>query len=276
MKQLYTQELGAKTDGERVCNNAESLSLTPIWDSSAKRIQAVFISDLHLHPQAPHILKRFEQFIAWAKNQTETVYILGDFLHVWPGDDALDEWSAQIAHLVAQLHQANVKCYFMPGNRDFLLGSHFANLAKWEVLPDPCVINLGEMQILLSHGDQYCTADQSHQWFRWLTRRPSFIWCFTQLPLWLRRRWVEQVREYSQARHQHQQIDVMDVVEESVLNQMMKFNISLLIHGHTHRPFIHEIHYLAHPYTRYVLSDWDDNPQALCYYKPNRIEFNFI
>lgn len=245
-------------------------------DEAVDKCIATFISDLHLHPQAPDILKRFETFIGWAIQHTEVVYILGDFLHVWPGDDALDEWSLKIAKLVAKLDAAGVKCYFMPGNRDFLLGDRFARLAKWEVLPDPCVITLGKQRILLSHGDQYCTSDQSHQWFRWLTRRSSFIWSFTKLPLWLRRRWVNQVRVYSQTRHQHQTIDRMDVVEESVLTQLQKWHVNMLIHGHTHRPRKHDIQHSTYAYTRYVLSDWDDIPEVLCYYKTNRVEFSIF
>ena len=53
-------------------------------------IEAVFISDLHLHPDDKEIVKRFEAFIVWAAEHVRTLYILGDFFHAWPGDDALD------------------------------------------------------------------------------------------------------------------------------------------------------------------------------------------
>ncbi len=235
-----------------------------------KPIQAVFISDLHLHPEMPSISEWFTQFIAWAKQATETVYILGDFLHVWPGDDALDNWSQTIATQLAQLSAAGVHCYFMPGNRDFLLGSQFAKLAKWNVLSDPSVIELGGETILLSHGDRYCTADKKHQWFRWITRQPLFIWSFTRIPLALRTRWVQQVRNYSQQQHAAHDMHKMDVVDKAVQLSLHEYRAKTIIHGHTHRP---KTHHMPEKCRRFVLSDWDDKPLFLCYYKTYGIKF---
>ena len=50
--------------------------------------EAVFISDLHLHPQGYEIQDRFTRFMAWIEGKTQALYILGDFFHVWAGDDA--------------------------------------------------------------------------------------------------------------------------------------------------------------------------------------------
>lgn len=44
-----------------------------------KPFEAVFISDLHLHPEEPMIMARFNHFIDWAAINTQSVYILGDF-----------------------------------------------------------------------------------------------------------------------------------------------------------------------------------------------------
>jgi UDP-2,3-diacylglucosamine hydrolase len=235
-----------------------------------KPIQAVFISDLHLHPQMLTISEWFTQFIDWAKEATEAVYILGDFLHVWAGDDAMDSWSREIASQVEQLSEAGVHCYFMPGNRDFLLGSQFAKLAKWQVLPDPSVIKLGGETMLLSHGDRYCTADKKHQWFRWLTRRPGFIWSFTRLPLKLRLKWVNQVRNYSQRHHSLHDLQKMDVVDKEAMLNLHEHHAKILIHGHTHQC---KTHVLVDGCTRFVLSDWDDKPMLLCYYKAYGLKF---
>lgn len=238
-----------------------------------QRVKAAFISDLHLHPECPEITHRFKQFISWAKVSAETVYILGDFLHAWPGDDALDAWSQDIAATVAQLADADIPCYFMPGNRDFLLGQRFAEFAKWHVLPDPYVIQLNGERVLLSHGDRYCTKDKAHQWFRWFTRRPSFIWGFTRLPLRLRQGGVTKIRAYSQHRHPQSNLSWMDVVDNAVMQSLTNYKATILVHGHTHRP---AEHVLGQQCRRFVLSDWDDNPLVLCYYNTYGFEFHKV
>ncbi|OGV25808.1 MAG: UDP-2,3-diacylglucosamine diphosphatase [Legionellales bacterium RIFCSPHIGHO2_12_FULL_37_14] len=226
---------------------------------------AIFISDLHLHPSEPLILERFTLFIEMAKNKTKAVYILGDFIHAWPGDDAIDDWSRKLANLVAELYAANVKCYFMPGNRDFLLGEKFATLAKWQVLPDPYVIHLNNKPILLSHGDRFCTKDWLHQVFMFITRGKAFSKIFCLLPLNLRNWLVKGVRGYSSKRHKSQSTAVLDVVNTRVIQDMALYNTQILIHGHTHRPNVHQLIGNKSKMTRFVLSDWDDNPALLCY-----------
>ena len=44
----------------------------------------------------------------------------------------------------------------------------------------------------------------------------------------------------------------MDVNEQAVRDTFTKFNVSQMIHGHTHRPNVHKYDNK----TRYVLGDW--------------------
>jgi hypothetical protein len=44
-----------------------------------EKLDAVFISDLHLHPDDIEIKARFDAFIQWVSKKTKTLYILGDF-----------------------------------------------------------------------------------------------------------------------------------------------------------------------------------------------------
>src|SRR5258708_4351574 len=95
---------------------------------------AVFISDLHLNPEQPDILVRFKQLIQWAGKSTRNLYILGDFFHVWAGDDSLDAWSSDIAEQLSWLAQQGVSVFYIHGNRDFLLGQDFAKRACMQIL----------------------------------------------------------------------------------------------------------------------------------------------
>jgi len=238
-----------------------------------KPIEAVFISDLHLHPKEPTITARFNHFIDWAATNTHSVYILGDFFHAWPGDDACDSWSETIAERLKWLSQQQVSLYFMHGNRDFLLGSRFATSAGMTILPDPTVIQLGSSQVLLVHGDRYCINDKGHVWFRRITRNRLFPKLFLRIPIQVRSKMVAKVRQRSQT-NRSKTMAQMDVVLQPMIRHMQEKNVSILIHGHTHKVGLSNYVYNGSVYDRYVLSDWDESPRLLCYYKANRFEFS--
>ncbi|PWY55296.1 UDP-2,3-diacylglucosamine diphosphatase [Legionella qingyii] len=227
-------------------------------------IEAVFISDLHLHPDDQAIQERFNQFIEWARVSVKNVYILGDFFHAWAGDDTVDEWSTVIARQLYSLKIQGINLFYMHGNRDFLLGKAFAHMAGWTILSEPTVIQLGQEKILLVHGDRYCTKDRAHQRFRFLTRNRIFSTLFLSLPLKYRNRLVNQVRYRSQM-NQSKSIEEMDVVAEVVIDHMLYYQVSQLIHGHTHKFGMTTHQKNSQKLKRYVLSDWDDKPQLLCY-----------
>lgn len=239
-------------------------------------IDAVFISDLHLHPEEPLIQKRFEIFIDWARTSVKNLYILGDFFCTWPGDDSINEWSLSIATLLFSLKKNNISVYFLKGNRDFLLGKKFAELAGWTELREPTLINLGGEQVLLVHGDGYCTKDKAHQRFRVLTRNRLFSAIFLSLPLGFRTNIVNKIRALSTNGPGRKSIEIMDVVPQSVLSHMKEFKVTKLIHGHTHKPGLTSYEESGEKFQRFVLSDWDDNPILLCYDVPNGLCFKHV
>ncbi|AWN74229.1 UDP-2,3-diacylglucosamine diphosphatase [Legionella anisa] len=235
-------------------------------------IDVVFISDLHLHPEDQAIQERFNHFLEWARVSVKNIYILGDFFHAWAGDDAIDDWSRGIAHQLFSLKRQGINLFYMHGNRDFLLGKTFARLAGWTILSEPTVIQLGPEKILLVHGDRYCTKDLAHQRFRFLTRNKIFPILFLSLPLKYRERLVNQVRYRSQMNHS-KTMEEMDVVAEEVIKHMVRYKVTHLIHGHTHKPGIIFYQSNSQKFKRYVLSDWDDKPQALCYHNTKGLYF---
>lgn len=226
-------------------------------------IDTVFISDLHLHPQDQAIKKHFDAFIDWAMNSIKELYILGDFFHAWVGDDGIDEWGQGIALQIRSLIEKGIKVFYMHGNRDFLVGKDFARLCGWTFLTEPTLIELGQEKVLLVHGDGYCTHDVAHQRFRTLTRNQVFCSLFLMLPLKFRKKLVNKVRERSMTLNKP--VEQMDVVVQSVLNDMKKHQVRTLIHGHTHKPGLSEYVVDDQLLKRYVLSDWDDIPKLLCY-----------
>lgn len=238
-------------------------------------IDAVFISDLHLHPQDLAIQARFEYFIQWALQHVRRVYILGDFFHVWAGDDALDDWSRGIAEKLALLHAKGIDVYLMVGNRDFLIGKAFAQLASVTLLQEPTVIELGDHKVLLVHGDAYCTADKSHQFLRRLTRNVLFPALFLRLPLTCRQKIVSFVRKKSQLRRPKPRAQ-MNIVVASMLEHLQVMQVQHVIHGHIHQPGVTTHTLQGKKYQQYVLSDWDDKPIPMCYHKTKGFYFEHI
>lgn len=233
---------------------------------------AVFISDLHLHPDEPLILKRFNAFIDWALVNARCVYVLGDLFHVWVGDDATSAWELSIAAQFRRLVEHGIAVSFMPGNRDFLLGPLFAKQAGFQLLLDPTLLVLDDKPVLLAHGDAYCGLDKSHQRFRRIVRAPWFIKFFLCLPLSWRSRLVLKVRQKSQ-RGRMKPTLIWDVVPEMVIQAMQHAQVETLIHGHTHKPglTVHEAN--LQQLRRFVLSDWDDKPTVLGYNKSTGFKF---
>ncbi|MGQ3887772.1 UDP-2,3-diacylglucosamine diphosphatase [Legionella sp. CNM-1927-20] len=238
-------------------------------------LEAVFISDLHLHPNEDVIYQRFEKFISWAAINTRTVYILGDFFHAWAGDDTLEEWSLSIAKALKSLVDQGVSIFFMPGNRDFLIGKRFTTLAGMTLLPEPTIISLADRPILLVHGDRYCIYDEAHQRFRKLTRNALFTALFLSIPKIIRQKMVNRVRQHSQNNH-IKSATIMAVEPKAMLNHMRKHQVKTLIHGHTHQPGLTTHAFQGDLFEQYVLSDWDDKPQILCYHRSKGFYFNQI
>ena len=126
-----------------------------------------FISDLHLTPDRRAVTTLFLDFLQDIAADAESVYILGDLFEYWIGDDAVDVVGQTIAfEAIQRTAGSGIPVYFIPGNRDFLVGSGFEDQTGCRLLPDPSTITIDGARILLMHGDSLCTDDTAHQQFR--------------------------------------------------------------------------------------------------------------
>jgi UDP-2,3-diacylglucosamine hydrolase len=221
--------------------------------NSANQPKTLFISDLHLDESQPAIIELFFRFLKEEATQADALYILGDFFEVWIGDDEQTPLQKQVATALKTLAtQRSVKIYFMHGNRDFLLGKRFAKQAKIQLLNDPTVINLYGRKALLMHGDTLCTADEAYQAFRKKVRKKWLQKIFFCLPLSLRKKIANKMRQGSSQHTNNTAAYLMDVNQDEVKRVMKEEQIDFLIHGHTHRPAIHS----NQQTTRVVLGAW--------------------
>lgn len=224
----------------------------------------LFISDLHLDPQRPDILREFTGLLEEAESTAKALYILGDFVEYWIGDDDSDH-GLDVAFDKLRTLGRSVPVYLMHGNRDFLIGAAFADRCRLKLLPDPTVIDLYGEPALLMHGDTLCTDDAEYQSFRKMVRHPQWQSGFLAKPLEERRAIVMNLRQTSREATEEKSEDIMDVNQQAVEQIMREHNVRLLIHGHTHRPGVHNFVLDGQPATRIVLGDWYQQSSVLTY-----------
>ncbi|WP_166424311.1 UDP-2,3-diacylglucosamine diphosphatase [Paraglaciecola sp. 20A4] len=222
-----------------------------------------FIADLHLSPEREDISQCLFQFLRHNARQADALYVLGDLFEAWIGDDNQTPFNQKVASEFKHVADSGVKIYFIHGNRDFLIRERFAKQAGFTLLPEQVVVNLYGTPTLISHGDELCTRDVAYQKFRRKARGwwwPRLVLC---LPLSTRQRIADNGRAASKENQKQLTTEIMDVTQQEVINTMARFNVQRLIHGHTHRPDIHDFEVNGLPAQRIVLGDWYDQGSIL-------------
>ena len=217
----------------------------------------LFISDLHLEESRPDITRAFLSFLKSHAKGVDTLYILGDFFEAWIGDDERTPLQETVAQALKELSEGGTSIFLMHGNRDFLIGHDFCARAGTTLLDDPTVVDLYGTPTLLMHGDSLCTADVEYQKFRENMRNPQWQQMILQRPLADRQQMARQLREISMAKNQGKESFIMDVTPEEVVKVMEEHGVQRLIHGHTHRPAVHDLQASGQAARRIVLGDWD-------------------
>jgi len=212
------------------------------------------ISDLHLSPQRPDIASAFATFMTTKAHTADTLYILGDLFEYWIGDDAVSMVGADPILEMMKAVSSTTDCFFIAGNRDFLVREQFEHRSGFTVLADETVIDLYGEPTLLLHGDSLCTDDVKHQEFRaTMTTNKAFCDQFLALPIPQR---IEQAKQARMQSGEHKATiteGIMDVTDSAVEHTFAKYGVKQMIHGHTHRQNTHQ----HQGNTRYVLGDWD-------------------
>ncbi|HCR3447798.1 UDP-2,3-diacylglucosamine diphosphatase [Citrobacter werkmanii] len=216
----------------------------------------LFIADLHLCTEEPAITAGFLRFLAGDARQVDALYILGDLFEAWIGDDDPNPLHHQIAAAIKSLVDSGIPCFFIHGNRDFLLGKRFARESGMTLLPEEKMLDLYGRKVLIMHGDTLCTDDAGYQAFRAKVHQSWLQKLFLALPLFIRQRIAAKMRANSKAANSSKSLEIMDVNQQAVIAEMEKHQVQWLIHGHTHRPAVHELTANGQPAFRVVLGAW--------------------
>ena len=224
----------------------------------------LFISDLHLSEDQPHITQLFLNFTRDNATKADALYILGDLFEYWAGDDDRNTpFHRQIIAAMRSVSQHGTRLFIMHGNRDFLMDEQLAQECNASILPDPTLIDLYGTPTLLTHGDAQCTDDKEYQAFRKQVREPAWRASFLAQPLAQRKAQIEQLRKMSEDQKQSKALDIMDVNLNSIAELFRNHHYPRLIHGHTHRQkqHLHEVD--GKKCERWVLGDWHQTGNAL-------------
>lgn len=216
----------------------------------------LFIADLHLQTEEPAITAGFLRFLQGEARSADALYILGDLFEAWIGDDDPNPLHREIAAAIKALVDSGVPCFFIHGNRDFLLGKRFARESGMTLLPEEQVLDLYGRKVLIMHGDTLCTDDTGYLAFRAKVHTPWIQTLFLALPLFIRNRIAAKMRAGSKAANSSKSLSIMDVNPQAVIEVMEKHRVQWLIHGHTHRPDVHTLSANGEPAHRVVLGAW--------------------
>ena len=216
----------------------------------------LFISDLHLDARRPATTELLLRFLGDRARSADALYILGDLFEAWIGDDDDSPHAVTVCDALKACTASGVPVFIMRGNRDFLLGGHFTQRSGTRLLDDPATIDLYGKPALLTHGDLLCTDDMQYQDYRRQVRSRDWQQAFLAYSLEERRRLAAGMRDASYSAQQHKPERIRDVSPEAVYGMMQQHGVRQLIHGHTHRPGIHEFTLNGDTAKRMVLGDW--------------------
>ena len=226
-------------------------------------MSTLFVSDVHLNNARANIVRAFIAFLETKARHADALFILGDLFDEWLGDDDDKAPHTEVSDALAALTATGLPVSVVHGNHDFLLGRKFAKRTGCKLLGDDTTIDVYGTPTLIMHGDTLCTRDVNYQSFRKMARNPIMQKMFLSMSLEKRAQKADNIRSESSKDSALKTDDIMDVTPEAVDEIMQKRNVRHLIHGHTHRPAIHNFTLNEQEATRIVLGDWYQQDSVL-------------
>ncbi len=225
--------------------------------SQFKHMTIAFISDLHLSAARPSSISLFCNFMEVSATQLSKLYILGDLFDYWIGDDGAEALGfTRVEKALKQTSDSGTKIYFIAGNRDFLVGKAFAERTGVDILKDKTILELYGQRVMIAHGDQFCIDDIAYIKARTHFLNPQWQLSVLKTPIEDRIQEAMRLRSESEQRKSGQSEEIMDVNQQEIIREFKKHDLDLMIHGHTHRPYVHQLEIDGRTCRRYVLGEW--------------------
>lgn len=218
-------------------------------------------SDIHLGPDNPKTAQAFYAFLDQAGARAGALFLLGDIFDVWIGDDCCANPPVWLKESLDKLREtaAKVPLWIGRGNRDFLMGQALCDHINAQLIKDQCLLEVGHQQVLLAHGDEFCTTDLAYQRFRRLVRHRWTQTLFLSLGLRQRQAIANRARQKSMQTQAIPNAVWHDVHTPVIAQTLRQMGVCTLVHGHTHRPGHYVETVQQQLIDRWVLPDWESD-----------------
>lgn len=225
----------------------------------------LFISDVHLSIKKPEITNSFFNFLNHRAIHAQALYILGDLFDIWLGDHNYNAFHLHIASALKSLKKKSVACYFVHGNRDFLLGKHYANLCGMTLLPMQKILQLPSgKKIVVLHGDVLCANDISYLRFKKFMLYIKTKKFFLLLPMFLRSCIANIIHVCCMQHNKYKKDKIFDINLKTIVKILKTYQAETMIHGHMHQSAIYKISYSKkNVFNRIVLGNWEKNGSVI-------------
>ena len=188
----------------------------------------------------------------------------GDFFALLGPNGAGKSTTIGIVSSLVSKTQGNVKICGIDIDDDFSLAKKQIgivpqefNFNVFENVEDVLIHQAGYYGIpMISHGDFLCTDDVDYITFRNQVRSDEWQSEFLNKPIAEREEIAKSMRDESQEATAEKSNAITDVNAVAVSDFLLEHTPDLFIHGHTHRPNIHNIESENLVSKRIVLGDW--------------------
>ena len=154
-------------------------------DLNPKKIY--FLSDFHLG--APDIKsslereKRICRFLDVAKQDAETIFIVGDLFDFWfEYSTVVPKGYVRILGKLAELTDSGIHIHFFVGNHDMWMKNYFQQELNIPVYFEPKEFVFYNKKFLIGHGDGLGPGDKGYKMLKKVFRHPASKWAFGLLP----------------------------------------------------------------------------------------------
>lgn len=225
----------------------------------------LFVADIHLSNKKPKVVDKFLSFLNNQAINACALYILGDLFEIWLGDDDQNLLHIQIAQSLKRLTDKKIPCYFIHGNHDFLLGSKYAKECGMILLPNYKILQLSSgIKIIVLHGDALCINDKKYLKLQKILNCHFLQKIFLSLPFFIREYIFNAIFVYCKKNQKYKSKKQLNIDNQIVIKMLIQNQSNIIIHGHTHQPAVHEIHYSKQViFHRIVLGNWDENSSSV-------------
>ncbi len=216
-----------------------------------------FISDLHLSTDRPSSISLFCDFLEKSGSQLSEIYILGDLFDYWIGDDGVNALGfGVVEQALKKTTDSGTRIFFIAGNRDFLVGEAFSERTGVTILEDKTVLELYGQRVMIAHGDQFCIDDVAYMKAREHFLNPEWQQAVLKTSIEDRIQEAMNMRSKSEQIKSDKSAEIMDVNQAEIIRVFKAYDLDLIIHGHTHRPYVHQLQVDGKTCRRYVLGEW--------------------